>query len=117
VTSTQGFGKYNKLSYPTGTLGRVTVSGELPTGTLFAIANASLKSVLISSKVMVEGSVESAVQEKVIGPPEVGLLVIVKSLTAATNGRKNNALERKEIKRARMWKSKWMNTYGRDALG
>lgn len=77
---------------------------------LFAMANVLWKASLASSKEQEEGSVGSADQEMVAGPPDVGLLEITKLLTAETKGRKKIALESKSDKEKRMGTSRRVNT-------
>jgi hypothetical protein len=53
-------------------MGRVRVRFPAVGFTLLAMANASLKAVLVSSKDQVVGSVDAELQKMVILPPEVG---------------------------------------------
>jgi len=62
-------------------------------GILFAMANALLNATFISSKETVVGSLESGVQVKTAGPPEVRLLGMVPKVRADTNGRKKMMLK------------------------
>ena len=71
---------------------------------------------MTSSKEMVEGSVVSADQVIVQGPPDVGFWEIAKLLTAATKGRKKITLNRKAIVSATCARSRRMNTCRRYAL-
>jgi hypothetical protein len=63
------------------------------TATLFAMANALLKTLFTSSMEMVGGSPGSPVQVIVAGPPDVRFSGIVK-VTAETKGRKRARLHK-----------------------
>jgi hypothetical protein len=60
---------------------------------LFPMANALLNAVFISSREKVVGSLESGVQVKTAGPPEVRLLGMEPKVRADTNGRKKMMLK------------------------
>jgi hypothetical protein len=96
-----------------GTAGRLMVIDPVFIRMLVAMANVLWKASLTSSKEQEGGSVGSAVQVMVIGPPDARFEETLKLLTAKTKGRKKRALKAERIEIERAARGSWEKRKGK----